>query len=266
MIKSFNASTFACLMLTLFTATGLFTSCTSAKKINYINDLSDSAIVHLPPMPIEERVIQKGDILEISFSARDEEAVKPFNNVPGMAQAGSGSSGGSTNPLGFTVAQDGNIQLPVIGLMNVVGITATVLKDTLVNRVKQFLNYPMVSVKFNSFRVTVLGEVRSPGTFNLVSDRKTIFEAIAAGGDLPTSAKKYNLEIIRDYNGVRTVNKLNLTRSAMLTNPTLYQVKPNDIIYVRTRPSSVFREDFQFVSSVITIVVTLATLGITLSK
>lgn len=236
------------------------TSCTSAKKINYFHDISDSADVMLPPMPKEERVVQVGDMLDINFSAREEEAVKPFNKPEGTAV------GTDATASGYTVNSDSTIQLPVIGRFPVTGMTLGRLKDTLTQLVKAYLTDPLVTVKFNSFRVTLVGEVRSPGTYSLSNERTTLFEALAAGGDMPTTARKYNVQLYRDYNGQRSISQINMNKSSILNDPRHFQMRPNDVIYVRTRPGSVFREDFAFISSIATLVVTLVTLGLTITK
>lgn len=243
-------------------------SCTPSRKLNYFNDLPDSTVVHLPKAIEEERVIDKGDVLDIQFNAKDQDAVTPFNKQTSTAMTPSGGSKSSAPPpaQGYTVDPLGSIEIPVIGKMDVKGMTSRQLKTRLTTLVSPYLKDPIVDVKFNSFNITVLGEVRAPGTFNLGGAKTTVFEALAAAGDLPNSAKKYNVHLYRDYNGERSVTKLDLTNKSLLYNQQLFQVKPNDVIYVQTRRSSVFREDFGLVASIVTLVVSIVTLGFTLTK
>jgi polysaccharide export outer membrane protein len=244
-------------------------SCTPSRKLNYFNDLPDSTVVHLPKVIEEERVIDKGDVLDIQFNAKDQDAVTPFNKLTSTAaMTPSGGSRSSAPPpaQGYTVDPLGAIEIPVIGKMEVKGMTSRQLKTRLTTLVSPYLKEPIVDVKFNAFNITVLGEVRSPGTFNLGGAKTTVFEALAAAGDLPNSAKKYNIHLYRDYNGERSVTKLDLTNKSLLYNQQLFQVKPNDVIYVQTRRSSVFREDFGLVASIVTLVVSIVTLGFALTK
>lgn len=243
-------------------------SCTPSRKLNYFNDLPDSTVVHLPKVIEEERVIDKGDVLDIQFNAKDQDAVTPFNKQTSMAMTPGGGSKSSGAPpaQGYTVDLLGAIEIPVIGKMEVKGMTSRQLKTRLTTLVSPYLKEPIVDVKFNSFNITVLGEVRSPGTFNLTGAKTTVFEALASAGDLPNSAKKYNIHVYRDYNGERSVTKLDLTNKSLLYNQQLFQMKPNDVIYVQTRRSSVFREDFGLVASIVTLVVSIVTLGFTLTK
>lgn len=257
--------------LSLFAAVNFFTSCTSSKKINYFNDLADSTFAFLPIIEEEDRVVQVGDVLDIVFSGKDEEAVRPFNANARQASTTTPGAGGAPNAAptpasGYTVDKKGFIQLPVLGLMKVQGFSIPRLQDTLKSLAKLYFNEPVVSARFTSFRITLLGEVRSPGNYSLPEERKTIFEALAVGGDLPHSAKKYNVELFRTYNGERTVHRINLTNSKVLRDPELFYMKPNDVLYVRTRPSSVFRDDFTLVSAITTLLVSIATLGFTLAN
>ena len=244
-------------------------ACTSSRKLNYFNNLPDSAVVHLPPVVPEERVIGKGDVLDIVFYAREQEAVSPFNKQTSFSLT-SGSSGArsaaAAPPQGYTVDPEGFIELPVLGKIKVVGLTPTQLKNQLITLTAPYLKEPIVDIRFNTFTVTVLGEVRAPGTFNLSGQRTTVFEALAAAGDLPHTAKKYNIHLYRDYNGERSITKIDLTNKSLLYNEQVFQMKPNDVVYVQTRKGSIFKEDFGIWASVVSLVVSVITLGFTISK
>lgn len=238
-------------------------SCISQKKTNYFNDLQTDPTVQLQPLKEDERVIDKGDDLDISFDAGDVESVKPFNKLAVMSP---GAAVGTTAPIGYTVSNDGYIELPVLGRIKVVGLTSSRLKNNLEQATSQYIKNPVVNVKFNTFKVTLLGEVRAPGTYNLPVQKTTIFDALAAGGDIPLTAKKYNVQLYRDYNGVRSVSTINLTESALLNDKNFFYMKPNDVIYVRTRKNSIFSQDFAIFSAITTLVVSIVTLGITVTN
>ncbi|WP_315817052.1 polysaccharide biosynthesis/export family protein [Paraflavitalea speifideaquila] len=169
-------------------------SCTSSRKLNYFNNLPDSTIVMLPPVVEEERVIGKGDVMDILFNAKDQEAVSPFNKQTSTLAVSTtpGAKPGGLPPApaqSYTVDPTGYIEMPVIGKLEVEGMTLRQLKTRLTTLVNPYIKDPIVEVKFTAFPVTVLGEVRAPGTFNLSGQRTTVFEALAAAGDLPNSAK-----------------------------------------------------------------------------
>jgi polysaccharide export outer membrane protein len=247
----------------------LFTSCSGSRQLSYFRNLPDSTIIHLPPTIADDRIIEKGDQLDIFFSARDQEAAGYFNIHGPMASGGGGTAGisataGSSTP-GYEVDSAGRIDLPILGKLPVKGLTASGLKDTLTRLTSSYLKSPLVEVKFVSFRFTVLGEVRSPGTFNLSMQRTTLFEALASAGDLPHTARRYNIRLYRDYNGSRTVTRFDLRDQAVLYDKNVFQIKPNDVLYVEPRPSSMFKDDFGFFTSVFTLLVGIVTLWITVS-
>lgn len=264
---------FGSLLLQMIVLTGLVTSiisCTSSRKLNYFNNLPDSVYVKLPAVVEEQRVIETGDVLDITFHAKDADAAAPFNKAVAVSVAmtpAPGAKNAAPPPAsGYTVDLNGNIEMPILGKLPVKGKTAPGLKDTLTRLVSPYLKEPIIDVKFSTFTVTVLGEVRAPGTFSLPAQRQTIFEALAAAGDLPHTAKKYNVHLYRNYAGDRSVRKINLNDKSLLYNEQTFQMKPNDVLYVQTRKGAIFKDDFGLVASIVTLVVSVVTLGFTISK
>ncbi|HTL10535.1 MAG TPA: polysaccharide biosynthesis/export family protein [Chitinophagaceae bacterium] len=248
----------------------VLTSCTSSRKLNYFNNLPDSVVVTLPTAVVEERIIIRGDVLDIIFNALDQEAARPFNKQTSMSPTTAGISSGrsqsASSSQGYTVYLDGNIELPVLGKIQAAGKTLSQLKGELTTKASPYLKDLVLDVHFNSFPVTILGEVRSPGTFSLPAQRTTVLEALAAAGDLPNSAKKYNVHRYRDYNGERSITTINLNDRQFLYNPELFQMKPNDVLYVQTRKGVIFKDDFGLMASIVTLVVSVVTLGFAIKK
>ncbi|WP_127127360.1 polysaccharide biosynthesis/export family protein [Pseudoflavitalea rhizosphaerae] len=244
-------------------------ACTPARKLNYFNNIPDSTIVHLPPVIPEERIVVPGDVLNISFSAKAPEAATAFNKQVNNAMLTGSPSSRSSLPApmpGYTVDLQGNIELPVLGKIKVMGNTIRQLKATLSGLVDPYLKDPFVEISFGSFPVTVIGEVRAPGMYNLNLQKNTIFDALAAAGDLPYSGKKFKVQLYRDYNGDRTITNIDLTDKAFLVNKEIFNMRPYDVIIVQTRKGSVFKEDFSVLASVVTLVLSVVTLGITVTK
>ena len=268
MIKPFLTALIACVIL-------FMVSCSNAKKLEYFRDLPDSTTVELPPTHQEERVIEVGDQLNVNIGAKDQDAAAFFNkrpasqgvtiSVPG-ATGTEGSGTGGANQQGYVVSLDGYIELPVIGKLLVKGSTQDRLKNDIVKLVSPYLKEPLVDVSFTTFRVTLLGEVRGPGIHTLPMQRTTIFDALAVAGDLPHSAKRYDISLYRDYKGKRTITKIDLRKKDFLYNDQVFQLRHNDIIYIKPRNGSIFTEDFGVFSSVFTVIVTTVTLAITLSR
>ncbi len=250
----------------------LFASCTSVKQLRYFNDLPDTAnVINLPLMVQEERIIQKADKLAITIAGFSEETTAIFNNYGGIPTSG-GNNGnrqqtGQASELGgFLVDKYGEIEFPTIGKVKAEGLTSSKLADTLRSMVAPYLKNPITNVRFMELRFTVLGEVRGPGQKTLPYQRTTLLDALGAAGDLPRSAKRYDIQVYRDYNGIRRIMKLDLRKQEILTDPELFFVKHNDIIIVQPRDVALFREEAATYLGVVSTVLAFATLIITLSR
>lgn len=257
----------ATLMLVCFAFVSMLTSsCSTSKKLNYFNDLPDTDQYELKPMPPLERIIERGDRLDISFIVKDQESAALFNKNSLNAAAtlgGVGVSAGTSNG-DYMVDPEGEIEIPLIGKVRLAGLTAREAKQKLIGIVSPYLKDPLVEVNFNSFKVTVLGEVKNPGSFVISSQHATLFEALAAAGDLPHSAKRYDVRLYRDYNGKRTISKFDLRKAYVLNDPDIFQMRPNDVIYVEARKGSLFKEESGLFASMFTILISAVTLGITI--
>jgi polysaccharide export outer membrane protein len=232
----------------------LLGSCTAQKQLRYFNDLPDSAVVNLPPLPQQPRYIQEGDNLQINIGAEDPKAAEIFNNYGGVG-GGDLNSGRVTEVSGYLVGTDGFIQLAYIGKVKASGLTTDQLKQSLEGLLAKYLKTPIVSVRFFQLKFTVLGEVKSPGTFVLPLQRTTFLDALGAAGDLPNSAKRYDIRVYRDYNGKRTIFKVDLRSKDILYNADLFQVRHNDVIYVQQRDSRLVSDETRFYISLLTLVV-----------
>jgi polysaccharide export outer membrane protein len=237
----------------------LISSCTATKELRYFNDLPDTNRIELPHMSQVERYVQDGDRLAITIGAQDPEAAALFNTYGGVNQMPStGGNQSGSEIQGYLVSPDGSIELPYVGKIEASGLTASQLKDKLTIVLSKYLRDPLVNVKFYEIKFTVLGEVRAPGTYRLPQQRTTFLDALGAAGDLPTSAKRYDIQVYRDYNGKRTIFKVDLRKKDILYNQELFLIRHNDVIYVQPRDSRRFSEETRFYTSMITIVVGLA--------
>ncbi|RYD82958.1 MAG: sugar transporter [Sphingobacteriales bacterium] len=206
------------ILIIVLVCTSLVLSVSCAKRqLNYFSDLPDSSVVKLQPMPQQERIIQVYDRLNITIGGRNSESAAIFNQYGGVPSYGgqiSGGGGGGNSGVqdlqGYLVDTKGEIEFPIIGKVRAYQLTVEELKDTLTKLVSPYLKDPLVNVKFYQFKFTVLGEVRSPGTFTLSMQRTTLLDALGAAGDLPRTAKRFDIQIYRDYNGLRTISKLDL--------------------------------------------------------
>lgn len=210
------------------------TACTSTKKVVYLNDLTaaDSTTVRYTQNAFEVP-IQKNDQLWITVGGSNLNDLPALNSGSGSGSgAGANVGGNGTNAiLGFLVEADGKIQLPYIGKVKAEGITRIQLETQLTELFKDYTKNPIVNVRFMNYSFSVLGEVNSPGKYNMVTERTSILEAISLAGDITNLGKSDNVTVIREENGQRTIGKLSLLSKDIFKSP-YYFLKTNDVIYV----------------------------------
>jgi polysaccharide export outer membrane protein len=221
------------LVLYLFIAFSM-SSCLSKKKMIYLQgqQIQSSNEVNYEPQ------IQNDDILSITIMSSDPEIAAPFNidQIQGTSSAG----GGANNLFKTTYLVDarGEIEMPVLGRFPVAGFTKTYLKQYLKERLSIYIKDPIINIRIANFKISVLGEVRSPGTFRMEGDRVTLLEAIAEAGDLTLYGKRDNILIIRDYLGTKTYNRVDITQADFVNSP-FYYLDQNDMIYVEPRKAKI---------------------------
>jgi len=251
----------------------LTTSCSTSKKLNYFADLPQTETYELKAMPVPERIIERGDRLDINFIVRDQESASFFNkhSMAGAATAaaavvgvGGGGGGGATAGADYVVNEEGEIEIPVVGRIKLSGLTISQAKQKLYSVVSPYLKEPLIEVSFTTFKITVLGEVKAPGSYVIPSQQATLFTALAAAGDLPHTAKRYNIHLYRDYNGKRTVRTFDLRKTSVLEDPDIFMMRPNDVIYVQARSATIFKEESGLVAAMFTVVISIVTLGFTI--
>jgi polysaccharide export outer membrane protein len=232
-------------------------SCTSAKKLRYFQDLPDSDIVDLPPAPLEERLIEYGDQLDISFSGKDPEAALFFTRkgVPPTL----GEPGQIVDPQGF-------IEFPMLGKLKVHGLTARQLKNKLTELASPYMKEAMVDVRFITFRISVLGEVRSPGSFVMPQQRTSILDGLAAAGDLPITAKRYDIQLYRQAAGKRSITKIDLRKKQVLLDNETFQLRHGDVLIVPPRTTTVVQQEIGFFTTIIGLAISIVSIVIIINR
>ncbi len=179
------------------------------------------------PVPSELR-IQPDDLLEIGVYAADPAAVAPFT------LQGIGARTKEENNLAgnnFLVDQQGDIEFPILGKMHLAGLSIEQARDTFKARIGQYINKPIVNVRWLNFKFTVLGEVTRPATFTLPERSVTVLEAIGLAGDLTNYGNRKNILVIREQDGQREFGRVDLQDRNVFSSP-YYYLKQNDVLYV----------------------------------
>jgi polysaccharide export outer membrane protein len=187
-------------------------------------------------------IIQPDDQLAISVSSKDKELIAPFNNGT-VINSGSNESYGSQANLQsgmtyFYVNKDGTIDFPVLGRINVKGLTIGQVSQKIQEQIRaSYISDALVTTKIMSFKITVLGDVANPGTQSYTGQRLTLLEAIGRAGDLNNTAVRKNVLIVREENGKRVTFRVDLTNPESVFNSPAYYMQQNDLIYVESNKS-----------------------------
>lgn len=271
LLKSFMKKIFVRLSILLALLVVSAASCSTYKKINYIQDAQlDTALTMIANQGI---LIQPMDMISIVVSSRDPELARIYNLPVVTYQAGSESSvsNSSQRLIGYSVDNDGNIQFPELGTIHVAGLNRWQLAELIREKLSSLVKDAVVTVQFMNFKISVTGEVTSPGVFDISGDKITIFEAISLARNLTIYGRRDGVYVIREQNGSRTIYQVDLRTVDMFNSPAYY-LQQNDVVYVepnkvRAGQSTINENNLKSVSlwvSIGSFLSTLATLFISL--
>ena len=214
-------------------------SCSTKKDILYFQDIKDKPQTEVI---YTQNKIQVNDILTITVSAINPDSALPFNanfyNAAGNAVSlgNSRSSGNSQNAMnlnGYLVNADGNISMPILGDVQVLGKTTNEIEDIIEKILidQGQLSNPTVIVRVTNAKITILGDIGNPGTYPYFEQNLTLLQALGYAGDLSISGRRNNILIIREQDGKRTYGHIDMRKTDWF-NSEYYYIKQNDIIYV----------------------------------
>jgi len=242
------------LYLIILTLGLLFSSCVSSKKMVYFQPLEEGVLANDSLMKFEP-TLGVGDLLTINVSALDPEVAVAFNLVE--------QSGTTMRVLPYLVNAVGEVNFPVLGTLKVAGLTTKQLTDQLELQLTEYIVKPVVNIRLTNFKVTVLGEVKKPGTYTVANERISIIEALGLAGDLTIQGKRGNVLLIREEDGKRITVPIDLT-SVELFSSSYYYLAQNDVLYIEPNKtkinSSVVGANTSVIFSSISILITIITL------
>ncbi|MFK8059998.1 MAG: polysaccharide biosynthesis/export family protein [Polaribacter sp.] len=215
----------------------LIFSCGTPKDIAYFQGLKNKQEITALTKVITTYKPQ--DIISIVVSAEDPETALPFNISSSSLASKNGASNlgatSSTAPM-YLLDANGMIEFPVIGQLKIANLSNVEVKTMIKKKLKTYIKNPIVTVKLENFKITILGEVNNPGPFTINNEQINILEAIGLAGDLSISGKRTNITVIRVKNNKQIVHKLDLSSQEIFNSP-VYYLAQNDIIYVEPNTS-----------------------------
>lgn len=226
---------------TIITSIGLpfvlLTSCVSKEHFSYYQDIETKNITRKN----FETFIKPDDLLMIIVSAQDPEAAKPYNLESNMYATANNQTGTAQRQHQlYLVDQDGFIDFPVLGRINIGNRTKSSVVEDLKNQISKYIKNPIINLRIMNYKVIVQGEVVKPGTHNIPSERITLPEALTLSGDLTIYGRRDNILITREEGSDTKTYRVDLTKSDFI-NSEFYYLKQNDIVYVepnKTRANS----------------------------
>ncbi|MDE6854072.1 MAG: polysaccharide biosynthesis/export family protein [Muribaculaceae bacterium] len=217
----------------------------SSKKVPYFTDIDEVSAQILSQTPVQDPVIGIGDLLNISVSGANMAAMAPFNKnkyidpegrIGNLSQTNSqlAGSGLEVSMDYYLVNADGSIDFPIIGKIEVAGLTKQQVADKISGLIypKYVTEKPVIDIRLMNFRVTIIGAVKAPGQYQSKNERMTFLEAISLAGDLDIQGDRENILLYRtNVNGTREAVRINLHDNSLFTSP-YYNLQQNDVIYV----------------------------------
>lgn len=230
----------------------LLSGCTSQKKLSYLSNLPETGGEETFTMEIPDYKIQSRDILYITIKSMTPDGkIIDFLSTSGNYMGGSqmqSDAGGFFS--GYDVKSDGNILLPVIGLIKLEELTLDEARELVQSASNKVFNNATVECKLLSFKFTVIGEVRAPGAYINYNNYLTVLEAIGRAGGVGDFGNRDNVLVIRPVNKGTKTFRLNLQDKNILSSEA-YFLLPNDIVIIEPLKQKIFNQNLPTISFVI---------------
>lgn len=215
-----------------------FISCAPKKDLNYMQNIEDIALE--ATMKNAKSKIQPNDQLVILVTAKDMEVVKPFNQNYSSGQILQYSIPSSNSPTQnqtsfsgptYVIDSKGFLDFPIIGKINTENQNTEELKEILTKELSKYIINPHVSIRNTNYKVTILGEVNRPGTYNIPEAQTTLLGALGMAGDLTIYGNRNDILVLRNSDGIISKERIDLTKADCINSPYFY-LKQNDVVIV----------------------------------
>lgn len=240
----------------------LFFSCTPKKNILYYQNIDDMVSAKLNSYEIR---IQPDDLLTINVSAEDPKITAPFNLNPRSVIGAGGQTMTTKSAVdNYLVDADGYIDFPELGKIKLSGLTRSEALQLFKKKISVYIKDPIITLRIENFKVAVQGEVNSPGVYPVSSDRITLIEALTMAGDLRPTARRDNILILREVDGVKSYFRVDVTKSDFINSP-YYYLAQNDVIYVEPK-NRTLSPDVTLVTTISSLLLTVVSFVLVLTK
>jgi len=241
-------------LLPLFTLILLLAGCSTQQELSYLNNLPETGGENYFAMEVPDYNVQPRDILYVSVKAQTPDgALTEMLSDGASANVSYITSEGGAYMMGYSIDPEGNVTIPLVGDVKVAGMTIYKIRDLFQQKVDSLFRHAYVEVRLMSFKYTVLGEVRSPGSFVNYNDQLTVLEAIGRAGGIAETGTKEKVLVIRPTGDQTVTYHIDLQDKSLLSSPA-YFLTPNDVVIVQPNPRKVFNVNLPTISFIISTV------------
>lgn len=208
-----------------------FSACGTPKNYNYLQDLTNGQVM---TTSVDGTIrLQPKDQISILVKSKDPLMSNLFNKGVTTTMK-SGQTEGNMYVTGYTLGPDGDIDFPVLGKIQLKGLSRYEVEQTIQKRLQEEqLKDANVTVEFMNLSYTVTGEVKEPGVYPIQKDAITLFEALGKAGDISVYGKRDSVMVVRDIDGTKKAYVLSLTSAKDILSSEAYYVRQNDLIYIK---------------------------------
>ncbi|WP_417195039.1 polysaccharide biosynthesis/export family protein [Bizionia sp.] len=210
-------------------------SCVTSKEVIYFQD---EPVSEYNDIPMNSDIVYKpNDLIFISVGG-DADAVAPFNLPAVSYSVSSVNANADLKMPTYLIDKNGNIEYPVLGTIKLGGLTREDATSYLKKEISKYVKDPVINIRLINFTITVLGEVRNPGTFTVEDERISLIEALGLAGDLTIYGKRENVFLIRERDGKKVFTKFDLTKISTITSPNYY-LEQNDVLVIEPNSAKI---------------------------
>lgn len=221
----------------------LLNSCLTPKKVVYVSDMMQDSIYQVDQAPLLR--IQKNDRLKITISSKNPALAAPFNQSVGSYQVNEKGQIATTfdqssSNKGYLVSQDGEIDLPILGSLQVEGMTLQEVKGFIRSKIETagFIQDPNVTVELINFKINVMGAVKQVGVLEVPDGSITLLEALSKAGGIGSNAAPNKIAVIREQGGQRKKIVADIQSKDIFNSPA-FHLRQNDIVYVTPKSGEI---------------------------
>ncbi len=225
-----------------------FFSCTTQRELTYLNNLPEVDSTQFYPLNRPEYRIQKQDVLYVNITTTNPDVNEILNPISSNA-SNMFREESSSYIFGYTVSDSGTISLPLIGDVFVYNLTMEEIRNSVKKRALEFLKDPYINIRLLTFKFTVIGEVRTPGTYTNFNNQLTVLEAIGRAGDITDFGNRKKILVVRPTKEGTYTYRINLQDKSLLQSEA-YFLLPNDIVIVEPVDTKVFELNIPLISLV----------------